>query len=195
MFVTIVPLFSSRNYTTEIHLFLQQLPGGRGFPGSLRHTPPLFGAMFISAAALAAGHGLPQLLQMDWLAPSPGIWKKMEWSTLIPLSEKGNNLPLVLLVILKQSHSWACWAALEKGCAVFGHSLLVCSAIPQPLVPLQKLHLLSCFALGFGSCPMETSVVQSRVGLEQRWGMLQRAWAVLEPGIDAREALTAQGPH
>lgn len=125
MFIINVPLFFSRNNTIEIHLCLQQLPRGRGFPGSLRHTPPLFRALFISATALAAGHGLPKLLQMDWLAPNSWNMEKMDWSTLIPVSEKENNLLLLLLVIVKQSHSEVLGSAGPGKGMCFGHSFLL----------------------------------------------------------------------
>lgn len=97
MLVVTLSLFSFRNNTIEIHLCLQQLPGGRGFPGSLRHTPPLFGALFISAVLWQLHRAWPSCCRWTGWHRAPGIWKKMEWSSLIPLSEK------------EIIYSWYCW--------------------------------------------------------------------------------------
>lgn len=109
----------------------------------------------------------------------------MEWSALTPLSEKGNHLPLVLLVIVKQPQSGV-WGSPGPGkgmCCLWPFLpgvLSYSTATPESCTscPASRWDL--------GTCPLETSVAQTRVELEQGRGMLQRARAVLEPEIKAR---------
>lgn len=124
----------------------------------------------------------------------------MKWNILIPFSEKGNNLPLTLLFVVQRSYDSAlfCSPVTIKGMCCEGSSLPVAlsyfPAVSDP--PSQPLPLLGGAGqprAGDGARPREASGAQTTE--RSRGGCSVKAWAVLEPVINAREASTLQGPH
>lgn len=139
---------------------------------------------------------------------APGIWKKMKWNIFIPFPEKGNHWPLILLLIVKRSYDsgFFCSPATIKGLCcewsflpnVLSYSRAV-YAPPPRMCTFCSAAGLSSPGLGFGSVgayPKEASVVQTTVWSWSMGGrMLHKAWTVLEPVINAQEALPLRGPH
>lgn len=136
----------------------------------------------------------------------------MKWNILIPFSEKGNNLPLILLFIVQRSYGsglfcspvtikgMRCeWSFLPNAVTY----LIAVSAPPlrdgAPPVLLQVVGLLGRpgpVFWGAGACPTQANGVQTAERSRSTGGrMLRKAWAVLEPVINAQEASTLQGPH
>lgn len=126
----------------------------------------------------------------------------MKWNILIHFSEKGNYLPLVLLFIVKLSYDSGlfCSSVTIKGMChewsflpnVLSYFIAISAPPPAPLslragqgwaVAVQEPGLR-------GACSTNHQWSWSRGGR-----MLRKAWAVLEPTINAQEALTGQGPH
>lgn len=136
------------------------------FSGFLRGAPLWFGAAFTSAAALTAGHGLRQLLQMEWLAPSSWNMEKDEMEHLHSFPWKRKSLASDTAAHCQTKlRQWfflqpcyykrvMLWMVVPSQCAQLFQSCL-CS-------PSKNVHLLFC-------CGAE----QPRAGIWQCWSLSQ----------------------